>query len=212
MAYQFQSTPPVWAETAVKAALTTFVVISIHSARVGGDRKRNQFSCLLSISITTYFTEKSKRTRYKFSNCGYLFRYSLPLLVRTLRYFTVRFRFALNKIKKRTYVFWLSFAYVRFYILLFSFSGFRFFSRRQHAVQPLHDVVINFFVVVLIEDFMPVVRVEDHSWLIACKLQIVRHGQNTSAVEANRILRTGDKHNGQIVRHLLRPILAADLH
>ena len=85
--------------------------ISIHSARVGGDDRRcanhalaNDFNplhpCgrrqqkkpffrLLSISITTYFTEKSKRTRCKFSHLGYLFQYSLLILVRTSLYVDV---------------------------------------------------------------------------------------------------------------------------
>ena len=87
-------------------------VISIHSARVGGDitpaadhptrtynfnplrpcgrrQQKKPFFRLLSISITTYFTEKSKRTRCKFSHLGYLFQYSLLILVRTSLYVDV---------------------------------------------------------------------------------------------------------------------------
>ena len=85
--------------------------ISIHSARVGGDdlstirpiyydnfnplrpcgrrQQKKPFFRLLSISITTYFTEKSKRTRCKFSHLGYLFQYSLLILVRTSLYVDV---------------------------------------------------------------------------------------------------------------------------
>ena len=36
----FQSTPPVWAETCVRAIIMCSTVISIHSARVGGDPMR----------------------------------------------------------------------------------------------------------------------------------------------------------------------------
>lgn len=66
--------------------------------------------------------------------------------------------------------------------------------------------------VVLIENLVPVVWIEDHSWLIARKLEIVGHSQNTPAVEADGVLRAGDEHDWQILRDLLRPILAADLH
>ena len=88
-----------------------FIIISIHSARVGGDsstimllsraayfnplrpcgrrQQKKPFFRLLSISITTYFTEKSKRTRCKFSHLGYLFQYSLLILVRTSLYVDV---------------------------------------------------------------------------------------------------------------------------
>ena len=153
---EFQSTPPVWAETSMTASTRSNTLnfnplrpcgrrpiarpppayqcrISIHSARVGGDRKtrfspansrisihsarvggdapggargeggnyfnplrpcgrrqqKKPFFRLLSISITTYFTEKSKRTRCKFSHLGYLFQYSLLILVRTSLYVDV---------------------------------------------------------------------------------------------------------------------------
>ena len=131
---KFQSTPPVWAETARQCPFAfgyqnfnplrpcgrrlqrvklqmQFVDISIHSARVGGDatvqgsqnvhlyfnplrpcgrrQQKKPFFRLLSISITTYFTEKSKRTRCKFSHLGYLFQYSLLILVRTSLYVDV---------------------------------------------------------------------------------------------------------------------------
>ena len=39
----FQSTPPVWAETLLFNPLLKIIEISIHSARVGGDSKRNHF-------------------------------------------------------------------------------------------------------------------------------------------------------------------------
>ena len=35
--FSFQSTPPVWAETNCAKQIQTFPTISIHSARVGGD-------------------------------------------------------------------------------------------------------------------------------------------------------------------------------
>ena len=108
---RFQSTPPVWAETGYLTILGMLKGISIHSARVGGDsegpefcrcqrnfnplrpcgrrQQKKPFFRLLSISITTYFTEKSKRTRCKFSHLGYLFQYSLLILVRTSLYVDV---------------------------------------------------------------------------------------------------------------------------
>jgi len=52
-------------------------------------QQKKPFFRLLSISITTYFTEKSKRTRCKFSHLGYLFQYSLLILVRTSLYVDV---------------------------------------------------------------------------------------------------------------------------
>ena len=110
-AKQFQSTPPVWAETDRISGFFNDIWISIHSARVGGDssasspsssprhfnplrpcgrrQQKKPFFRLLSISITTYFTEKSKRTRCKFSHLGYLFQYSLLILVRTSLYVDV---------------------------------------------------------------------------------------------------------------------------
>ena len=39
----FQSTPPVWAETKPVIIKPNGIRISIHSARVGGDSKRNHF-------------------------------------------------------------------------------------------------------------------------------------------------------------------------
>ena len=55
----------------------------------GRRQQKKPFFRLLSISITTYFTEKSKRTRCKFSHLGYLFQYSLLILVRTSLYVDV---------------------------------------------------------------------------------------------------------------------------
>ena len=111
MIFGFQSTPPVWAETQLMRNIEHEPLISIHSARVGGDhavnpckglpqdfnplrpcgrrQQKKPFFRLLSISITTYFTEKSKRTRCKFSHLGYLFQYSLLILVRTSLYVDV---------------------------------------------------------------------------------------------------------------------------
>ena len=47
----FQSTPPVWAETCVRAIIMCSTVISIHSARVGGDPSCGQKYVGGSISI-----------------------------------------------------------------------------------------------------------------------------------------------------------------
>ena len=86
---EFQSTPPVWAET--RAVITkSMPVVDFNPLRPCGRRQQKKpFFRLLSISITTYFTEKSKRTRCKFSHLGYLFQYSLLILVRTSLYVDV---------------------------------------------------------------------------------------------------------------------------
>ncbi len=65
-------------------------LINFNPLRPCGRRQQKKpFFRLLSISITTYFTEKSKRTRCKFSHLGYLFQYSLLILVRTSLYVDV---------------------------------------------------------------------------------------------------------------------------
>ncbi len=43
----FQSTPPVWGETADPAEVTGFNTISIHSPRVGGDSKKTKMKVIL---------------------------------------------------------------------------------------------------------------------------------------------------------------------
>ena len=108
----FQSTPPVWAETHLAleekgsnqyfnplhpcgrrpsssscSVCTTGDFNPLHPC--GRRQQKKPFFRLLSISITTYFTEKSKRTRCKFSHLGYLFQYSLLILVRTSLYVDV---------------------------------------------------------------------------------------------------------------------------
>ena len=109
----FQSTPPVWAETQSVPAKAANLYFHFNPLRPCGRRpsgnageiyrrgdfnplrpcgrrqQKKPFFRLLSISITTYFTEKSKRTRCKFSHLGYLFQYSLLILVRTSLYVDV---------------------------------------------------------------------------------------------------------------------------
>ena len=86
---QFQSTPPVWAETG-RPYHQAQTGLYFNPLRPCGRRQQKKpFFRLLSISITTYFTEKSKRTRCKFSHLGYLFQYSLLILVRTSLYVDV---------------------------------------------------------------------------------------------------------------------------
>ena len=112
MIFGFQSTPPVWAETC--NAITRIIMLAYFNplrpcgrrlqdgefrrTRIrdfnplrpcGRRQQKKPFFRLLSISITTYFTEKSKRTRCKFSHLGYLFQYSLLILVRTSLYVDV---------------------------------------------------------------------------------------------------------------------------
>ena len=89
MIFGFQSTPPVWAET-LSAMCRWRMASHFNPLRPCGRRQQKKpFFRLLSISITTYFTEKSKRTRCKFSHLGYLFQYSLLILVRTSLYVDV---------------------------------------------------------------------------------------------------------------------------
>ena len=85
----FQSTPPVWAETQNFMGLLTARQDFNPLRPCGRRQQKKPFFRLLSISITTYFTEKSKRTRCKFSHLGYLFQYSLLILVRTSLYVDV---------------------------------------------------------------------------------------------------------------------------
>ena len=86
----FQSTPPVWAETCMPGHKGLYGPMDFNPLRPCGRRQQKKpFFRLLSISITTYFTEKSKRTRCKFSHLGYLFQYSLLILVRTSLYVDV---------------------------------------------------------------------------------------------------------------------------
>ena len=85
----FQSTPPVWAETLRYLSLSKPICYFNPLRPCGRRQQKKPFFRLLSISITTYFTEKSKRTRCKFSHLGYLFQYSLLILVRTSLYVDV---------------------------------------------------------------------------------------------------------------------------
>ena len=87
---QFQSTPPVWAETRIGLCGDGYASKFQSTPPVWAEtQQKKPFFRLLSISITTYFTEKSKRTRCKFSHLGYLFQYSLLILVRTSLYVDV---------------------------------------------------------------------------------------------------------------------------
>ena len=51
--FEFQSTPPVWAETAASADCPLRLPISIHSARVGGDAKKSMLYDKLNLFQST---------------------------------------------------------------------------------------------------------------------------------------------------------------
>ena len=62
--FEFQSTPPVWAETAASADCPLRLPISIHSARVGGDDCLELLNQLLRISIHSARVGGDRRNYY----------------------------------------------------------------------------------------------------------------------------------------------------